>query len=246
MKKHKIIITMILMCVLLFGSVITTHAAVTGARATRTHLTTNDGNVVAFADMDGYDTSSLKSYATDAYRKYNKYAIVSWIEADGTEGYFVIFTEHDGVNANSELVVDTLESTGKFYPRIKDTRKCYIEILARYNPTENKWTVKTGKNLVDTSLKYYTAEDIATKDSSDKWLYEHLVYSSDPVYTDASLSMVFFQAPKVVLAPVVGEIPLKGATAQILMMMPICLALLVGYLGLRKALSILQTILHQA
>ncbi len=71
-------------------------------------------------------------------------------------------------------------------------------------------------------------------------LSNYNVYKSDG-------TTVFFSLPK---APILSQIPLQQflpkVTVQILGILPILLAFLVGFLGLRKALATLSQILHQA
>lgn len=242
MKKHKIIITMILMCVLMFGSVITTHASFTGARATRFGLTTNEGNYIAYNDMtceQGYD-NILSNYQSDTYSTYTNYSIM-YFANDNEEYYWVTFCK-EGKN----ITYKPLISGGKYLPRLSCTSTECIIFECKHNIVDDIWEVKpTSSAPIVNDASFYSGYDSTDENAMKEWTKQHIAYTNVDIL-EHNTSKVFFQAPKVVLAPVVGKIPLKGATAQILMMMPICLALLVGYLGLRKALSVLQTILHRA
>jgi len=74
--------------------------------------------------------------------------------------------------------------------------------------------------------------------------YYTIIESSHNVcYNDGT---VFFQPPHPVLAPVAQEAGMEKVLEQILLILPIGLACLVGWIALRKALSHLQATLHQA
>ncbi len=243
MKKHKILLTMCAICVMLFGSVITCHAAITGARATRFGLTTNEGNYIAYNDMvcdAGYDYT-LTQLQTETYKDYSNYAILHYGN-ENEENYVVTF-----VMEGQSVMYDPLVSSGKYYPRIRATNTQYITYACKYNVATDSWSVRpqTAGAPYQTDPAFYEGYNLEDEASMKQWTKEHIAYLNADIL-DTDKTSVFYQAPKVVLAPIVGEIPMKGATEQILAMIPICLALLVGYLGLRKALSILQAILHRA
>lgn len=67
--------------------------------------------------------------------------------------------------------------------------------------------------------------------------------SHDILYDDGT---VFFQKPSPILEPIMAEAGTEKTLEPILLILPIGLACLVGWIALRKALSHLQGVLHQA
>ena len=242
MKKQKILLTICMICVLLFGSVITTQAASTGARATRFGLTTAEGNYIAYNDMSvplGYD-NILASYQSDTYKDYTKYTIM-YLANEKEENYWITFCRDQ-----DSITYSPNKNGDKYIPRLKCTTSLIIIFACKHDLVNDTWEVQpTSSAPALSDPTYYTGYDMSSEESMRLWTKQHIYHTTADILESDGKS-VFYLAPKLVLAPVVGEIPMKGATAQILAMIPICLALLVGYRALRKALAILQTILHNA
>lgn len=206
MKKHKIIITMILMCVLLFGSVITTHAAIS-------------------AD---YYNATYYLELPDGKRFMSQYSLkwgTSPIYINVIDDYMIMFCEKGLYLTESNGNYDVFGGCEKI---------TYTFGGKEWNGYKYSYPFTLGGVTVNNSSEVVTK--IST--SGD---FKGVVYR---VYDGHSISEAqdFFKNPLVVAVENCQGI----ATAQIVMLIPICLALLVGYLGLRKALSILQTILHRA
>lgn len=71
----------------------------------------------------------------------------------------------------------------------------------------------------------------------------YCIESNHDIYTSSGL--LFFQKPSV-LGPVAPELGMEKVLEPMMMILPVGLACLIGYLGLRKALGHLQGILHRA
>lgn len=75
-----------------------------------------------------------------------------------------------------------------------------------------------------------------------------IIYSNTDL-CDVNGEVVFQKAPavaQVVLAPIAQEAPLEGIVQEIVGILPIVLIILVGLIGLRKALALLSQTLHKA
>lgn len=71
-------------------------------------------------------------------------------------------------------------------------------------------------------------------------------HSTRNIYSNSNMSGVFFSLHPTQLQQLVQPQVLHPVLSQILAILPILIILLVGFLGLRKALRILQMFLHQA
>ena len=67
--------------------------------------------------------------------------------------------------------------------------------------------------------------------------------SHNILYEDGT---IFFQLPSPILEPIVAEAGMEKVLETIMIILPTGLVCLVGWIALRKALSLLQGILHQA
>lgn len=72
------------------------------------------------------------------------------------------------------------------------------------------------------------------------------ISSLDAMTRTILLDEVFFLAPRPTLAPIAEQMNLSQVTNQILLLIPIVIVAMVGFLALRKGLALLQQILHQA
>lgn len=78
-------------------------------------------------------------------------------------------------------------------------------------------------------------------------LENRLRYSShDIFYSDGTLFFPQLLPPSPILVKVVSVTEAEKVLDQVIAILPICLVCLVGYLALRKALAVLQSLLHQA
>ena len=197
---------MMLMCVLLFGSVITTHAAIT-------------------AD---YYNATYYLELPDSKRFMSEYAM-NWgkspIYINVTDDYMIMFCQKGLYLTESNGNYNTIDGCEQI---------TYTFDGIDWNGYKYKYPFTLGGVPVNNSL------EVVTKISSSGD-FKGVVYR---VYDGQSISEAqdFFKKPLVVAM----ESCQGKATAQILAMIPICLALLVGYLALRKALAVLQSLLHQA
>lgn len=86
-------------------------------------------------------------------------------------------------------------------------------------------------------------------ESSSHWGFRiDTLYASNYNIMYSNRDEVFYQAlPKeTTLKPITEKLALGEVLTPILMILPICLVCLVGWIALRKALATLQTILHKA
>lgn len=73
------------------------------------------------------------------------------------------------------------------------------------------------------------------------------IYSNRDVYSGASRDIVFFQVPpQGILAPIVEETKAEVILQEVVQLLPMILVVVVSFLGLRKALQILSTLLRRA
>lgn len=122
MKRIRPLIVIIAMAVMLIGSTLTTHAAVTGARATRYGLTTTDGTYIAYNDMQvnsGY-TYVLSNYQTDTYATYKDYALFHYAN-ETEENYVAIFVVEGQSVMYSPMVIGD-----KYYPDFLVQTHCLL------------------------------------------------------------------------------------------------------------------------
>lgn len=102
--------------------------------------------------------------------------------------------------------------------------------MYRYNTTDKIWTFILGGNLVGQtenitiSAVFYTSYNLLNYDGT-----------------------IFFSIPKLlVLPPRLQQNQLQQVLQQVVGLLPILMVCLVGFLGLRKGLAVLQQKLHQA
>lgn len=74
------------------------------------------------------------------------------------------------------------------------------------------------------------------------------VYGTASIYNDSALSTYFFSAPHPPkpLKEILQGVQLGIVLKQIVGLLPLLISLIVGFLGLRKGLNLLSTVLHQA
>lgn len=70
------------------------------------------------------------------------------------------------------------------------------------------------------------------------------IYDDDNACWNAT--SVFFKAPHPTLAPIAEQTNLSQVQNQILLLIPVVIVVMIGWLGLRKALALLGRVLHQA
>lgn len=76
------------------------------------------------------------------------------------------------------------------------------------------------------------------------YMYD-LIWCNKTIYTDSTRTETFFPKAPATLGGVVTEQMMEGVLAEVLMVLPIGLTCLIGYLALRKALSIFRRILFR-
>lgn len=106
---------------------------------------------------------------------------------------------------------------------------CSLSVWQWYDLTDGVWTYQTSgtNNIVCRTANY------------------DLVWASAPVYTDSTRTESFFPTAPT-LAGVVTEQTLAGVMTEVVKMIPIGLTCLIGYLALRKGLSIFREVLSRA
>ena len=111
---------------------------------------------------------------------------------------------------------------------------CSIHNWSWYDLIDDNWTFQTA-NTNDVICRVETYD---------------LIWANQTIYTDSTRENPFFQLPPTVEAPTLAGVitaeTLAGALKEVVAILPTGLVCLVGYLTLRKALKVLQTVLYQA
>ena len=234
MKKVRIVLMLSMICVMLFGSVITTHAAEGGYIVDRYGFTTDTGQVYDFRTMKkstGYE-GAFNSFYVSEFDNYTECTIVKF----GNVYECIYYPEGD------KLYYDPLLENGNYMPRLgKADSNRYVFEIDQFGELFPYGTLGYSGNIA-----YYDGYDLTTIEGSMLAYKPYVVYSTQDIYTNATCKSVFYKAPKSVLAPVVQKIQMTGALAEVKTMIPICLACLVGWIALRKGLALLQRILKTA
>ena len=105
----------------------------------------------------------------------------------------------------------------------------------------------TWYDLIDDNWTYQTAN---TNDVICRVESYDLIWANQTIYTDSTRQTPFFQLPPTVEAPTLAGVitaeTLAEVLTEVIAILPTGLVCLVGYLTLRKALKVLQTVLYQA
>ena len=114
----------------------------------------------------------------------------------------------------------------------------------RPNPSINfdMWYIENGViNYMGTNTSFNPEKWVAGNHSILNW-------DNDAQYHGFDIGMVFPTTPAATptLVEIVKLIPMSGVMKEMIVILPCLIALLTAFLGLRKALAILQEILHQA
>ena len=235
MKKRIMrLFPVLLALVMVFGSSLTVFAAT--VKADKTYFTDSSGNKV-FID-DYLDISSLKFYQSDTYTNYQEYVVSCEKIGDTEEYYLMYFPKGEKVYRYDKEV-----SVG-----------VYCSWLVT-DQSHNPYCFKVTKDLETSSYHFFDfgimsvnlANNVQGLQNAKDTLSAKILYSSVNIYDSKEDSAeVFIPALSALLATVVKPKTMEGALDQILIILPICLVCLVGYLALRKALAVLQSLLHQA
>lgn len=109
-------------------------------------------------------------------------------------------------------------------------------------------TVKTSLDSLFSQSLNYVSENASVSAHSD---FDMTTYRVNFDVKDTSGNVVFPKAPQeeqveLTLLPVVEQVEMKGILQEILEILPIVMIVVVSYLALRKALSLLFQLLHQS
>lgn len=116
----------------------------------------------------------------------------------------------------------------------------------KHDLAADTWTVHPSSSApYQSDTTFYGEYDVTIQEHSETWMRNAICYTTADILKNDKTT-VFFKAPNSILVPIAEKAEMQGATAEIMKILPIGLACLVGYLALRKGLSILQGILHQA
>ena len=139
----------------------------------------------------------------------------------------------------SELVLPDLPSdVGKYYVILQNAYdKCYVIYI--YDEP------KVMDEIVYQKKSYFLKDGEWHTSGNGTYGFDRLCYSSfDIIKSDGS---VFFQAPKMgALKKVLQMTSLGGVLSQVILLIPLVILVVVSYLGLRKCLNFVLTVLKRA
>lgn len=110
---------------------------------------------------------------------------------------------------------------------------CSVHNWSWYDLTDEQWVYNTG-----------STNDVVIRTAN----YD-LVWTNSPIYTDSTRTEIFFpQTPpkSPTLVEIMEKAGMTGVMTEVVRMIPVGLACLIGYLALRKALAIFRRILQTA
>lgn len=129
----------------------------------------------------------------------------------------------------------------------------YTCTVSSFNLIEH--TIDLGNNsFIRKTFSSSTENALLTYNPSDNYFY---FVGNIPLYKDANKSSLwcdtfdFFQqppqevAPQMVLAPIVEEMEMEVTLKEIIQILPLIIVIVVSFLGLRKALQMLLSLLHR-
>lgn len=235
MKKRIIrLFPVLLALVMVFGSSLTVFAAT--VKADKTYFTDSSGNKVFIADY--LNVSGMAFYGSNTYTNYQEY-VVSCEKIGNIEIYYLMyFPKGEKVYRYDINLYDDVYSS---------------QLIT--DQDHNPYCFKVSKDLETSIYKFYDygtnpnslANNVEGLQNAKDIVLSKILYSSVNIYDSKDDSAeVFIPALSALLATVVKPKTMEGALDQILIILPICLVCLVGYLALRKALAVLQSLLHQA
>lgn len=233
MKKIKYYIAFLMAAIMIMGFTLTSFAA--NVKADKTYFTDASGKKVYIADH--LNTSGMAFYESDQFTNYQEY-VVSYEKTGTDELYYVMYFP---VGEKVYLYNQGTSTNMTSWLSYGNTNSPYVFKFVK-NIQAGTWTcsdngVSPVKLVIGASSLSNAQAEMASK----------ILYSSVDIYTSMyDDGQVFIQALSAVLVTVVDQKTLEGALNQILLILPIGLGCLVGYLALRKALAVLQSLLHQA
>lgn len=167
---------------------------------------------------------------------------------------FILFVFFTNVKATSDIpdIPSTIDTSngyvvslyyGVYYLCIPEKPNTYFYIYSGSRLAVSEF------NMIE--YKYSNGEWIQNRiyyNLSDSLPDAHDIYASSvDIYTDSSCSDVFFYRPPATLEEIMRVEAYKKATIQeILGVLPLILVVVVSFLGLRKALSWLSTLLRRS
>lgn len=139
------------------------------------------------------------------------------------------------------------KSTGDYFLLLGNTYK--VDYIFNEELFENKdqCYLKVGDNYIRYKLinEEWIEQDSGNNSAVLRTAKTDLIWTSHPIYTDESRTSLFFHKASSLVNFLTVPI-MTGALTQIVMILPIGLLCLIGYLGLRKGLKILAQTLSRA